>query len=94
MNGHTRKPRMDHVESGTLDEVYRRLARVHATLAEADRVDEDLHSRTLDWLMDIMEHIDAASSHAAGAPDRHSDGNATEASVDRIATGAPWRGGR
>ena len=42
-----------------LDEVYRRVAQVHATLAEADRVDEDLHRRTLDWLMDVLEVIEA-----------------------------------
>ncbi len=43
-----------------LAEVYRRLGAVHATLAEADRIDEGLHHRTLDHLMDILETIEDA----------------------------------
>lgn len=43
-----------------LSEVYRRLGAVHAMLAEAHRVDEDLHHRTLDHLMDILETIEGA----------------------------------
>lgn len=77
------------VETNTLDEVYRRLAQVHATLAEADGVDDVLHGRTLDWLMDILELIDAVPSSAHGAPMARPDANATIDSIDRSPASSP-----
>ena len=41
-----------------LRQVYRRLGALHATLAEADRVDEGLQRRTVDRLMDVIELIE------------------------------------
>ena len=41
-----------------LIEVYRRIGAIHATLAEADKIDEGLHRRTIDRLMDILEFIE------------------------------------
>ena len=45
-----------------LAEVFRRLGAAHASLAEAPRLDEDLHRWTLDRLMDIIEYIDATGA--------------------------------
>ncbi len=47
-------------EASTLDQVYRRLGALHATLAEADRIDDGLRRRTLDRLMDVLELIEEA----------------------------------
>jgi len=53
--GHTITPS---TESEALQLVYRHLGAIHATLAEADRIDEGLQRRTLDRLMDILEIIE------------------------------------
>ncbi len=47
-----------------LAEVYRRLGAIHATLAETDQVDEGLHHRTLDRLMDVLGTIESAPTAA------------------------------
>jgi hypothetical protein len=48
-------------DQDALGQVFRRLGALHATLAEADRVDEGLQRRTLDRLMDTLELIEEAS---------------------------------
>jgi hypothetical protein len=48
-------------EAHALGQVYRSLGALHATLAEADQIDEGLQRRTLDRLMDALELIEAAS---------------------------------
>jgi hypothetical protein len=45
-----------------LAEVFRRVGAAHAALAHAPHVDEDLHHRTLDRLMDVIEYIDATGA--------------------------------
>ena len=49
------------VEANTLNQVYRHLGALHATLAEVDRIDEGLQRRTLDRLMATLELIEEAS---------------------------------
>lgn len=60
MSRHTVDRGAPSTESDALGQVYRRLGALHATLAEADRVDEGLQRRTLDRLMDVLELIEAA----------------------------------
>jgi hypothetical protein len=43
-------------------EVYRRLGGVHASLAEAEHLDEGLHGWALDRLMDILDYIEATGA--------------------------------
>ena len=44
----------------SLAEIHRRLVRIHYPLAEAMSVDETLHRRTLERLMDLINYVDAS----------------------------------
>ena len=48
-----------------LDDVYRRVVELHYALAVADRLDEDLHRRSLEKLMDVLTVIDAGRRDGA-----------------------------
>jgi hypothetical protein len=58
MSRHTANGVVPSNEADALGQIYRRLGALHATLAEADRVDEGLQRRTLDRLMDLLELIE------------------------------------
>ena len=41
-----------------IEETYRRVAQIHYALSTADTVDERLHHRAIDELMDILELLE------------------------------------
>jgi hypothetical protein len=45
-----------------LAEIYQRLVDIHYALAEAPRVDQDLHRRTLQRLEALLDYVDHAVS--------------------------------
>jgi hypothetical protein len=47
-----------HQSDSPLDEIYRRLVAIHYPLAEAGCIDQELHTRTLQRLMELMNYID------------------------------------
>ena len=61
-----------------LAEAHRRVVEIHYALASADELNEDVHTRTLDRLSELLEFLDdaahaespASASHFGSAPDR------------------------
>jgi hypothetical protein len=49
-----------------LQEIYRQLVAIHYPLAEAPRVDQDLHRRTLQRLTALLDYVDDATHSRAG----------------------------
>ena len=53
-----------------LEEIHRRLVAIHYPLAEALRVDEGLHHRTLERLMVLLRYVEEASRSEQSAESR------------------------
>jgi len=58
MNGHETTPATS--KASPIEEAYRRVAQLHYALSTADAVDEGLHQRAIDELMDILEVLEPA----------------------------------
>jgi hypothetical protein len=55
-------PRRPNQPGTPLDEIHRRLVAIHYPLAEAGRIDQELHVQTLQRLMDLINYVDDAIS--------------------------------
>lgn len=52
---------------GPLAEVYRRLARIHASAAEATNDDPEIRAWTVNQIMDVLHYIETVEQGSNGA---------------------------
>ena len=62
--GQTQAPDAD----SSIEEAYRRIARLHYTLSTADGVTDALHQRTIDDLMDVLELLEPIMPNRSELP--------------------------